>query len=82
MFGFTREVVYELSYPEAIIHHLMTRGRVSTSDFMKLRCNGKRMAAVSTYVSKARKKLAKAGYTIKCERVGENYFYHIEPCEN
>lgn len=81
MFGFNREITYELPYTNAIIHHLMTRGRVSTYEFMKLRCNGKKMAAVSTYISKARQKLVKTGYTIKCERVGENYYYHIEPCE-
>lgn len=38
---------------------------------MKLRCKGKRMACVSTYVSQARKIAKKAGMTLVCSKVGK-----------
>jgi hypothetical protein len=81
MLSLTNYREYTGSAIDAIIQDLKM-GEKTTSQLMQIRCNGKRLASVSTYVSGARKKLRSQGMTIVCDRVGKvgdcTYSYWIK----
>jgi hypothetical protein len=70
MLSLTNYREYTGSAIDAIIQDLKM-GEKTTSQLMQIRCNGKRLASVSTYVSGARKKLRSQGMTIVCDRIGK-----------